>query len=60
MHLSDYDILIPTSLEGTHKGVPGRTIPASTTTPATIGSRELNMQFGNMRNLQGKTATLLN
>ena len=55
-----YTEIILTDFEGTQRGVPGLTIPASTTTPATIGSRDLNMQLGNMRSLHGKTATFLN
>ena len=49
-----------TSLLGMVSGVPDFTIPASTTTPTTMGSLVLKMQLGSMRSLQGKTAMLSN
>ena len=49
-----------TSLLGTHTGVPSLTKPASTDTPTTMGSRELNTYWGRTRSLQGNTAICLN
>ena len=51
---------IHTSLLGTHIGVPFFTNPASIETPITIGSRELNIQFGRILSLHGNTAICLN
>ena len=48
-----------TSLLGTQMGVPGVRKPASITTPAIIGSRELNTNCGSILILQGKTFILL-
>lgn len=48
-----------TFLLGTHMGVPCFTWPASTTTPITIGSRELKMNWGSIFILQGNTAICL-
>lgn len=48
-----------TFLLGTHMGVPCFTWPASTTTPITIGSRELKMNWGSIFNLHGNTAICL-
>lgn len=48
-----------TFLLGTHMGVPCFTWPASTTTPITIGSRELKMNWGSIFNLHGNTAMCL-
>ena len=45
-----------TLLLGTVSGVPCFTTPSSTTTPTTMGSRVLNMQFGRTRSRQGNTA----
>ena len=52
--------VILTSLLGTVTGVPSFTTPASTTTPTTIGPRELKMCWGRIRSLHGKTAMCLN
>jgi len=49
-----------TSFDGTQMGVPCRIIPASTITPATMGSLDLKTQVGRTLNLQGKTTTCLN
>ena len=48
------DRLILTSFPGTHKGVPTRNWPASTLTPITIGSRDLNTHLGTIFTLHGK------
>lgn len=49
-----------TSLLGTVTGVPSFTTPASTTTPTTIGPRELKICWGIIRSLHGNTAMFLN
>lgn len=51
--------LLLTFLLGTHMGVPCFTWPASTTTPITIGSRELKINWGSIFILQGNTAMCL-
>ena len=51
-----YTYIVRTSLLGMVIGVPGLTRPASTITPATMGSRVLKTQLGRMRSLQGNTA----
>ena len=50
----------PTSLLGTHIGVPSLTIPASIATPITMGSRVLKICSVRTRNLQGNIAICLN
>lgn len=51
--------LLLTFLLGTHMGVPCFTWPASTTTPITIGSRELKINWGSIFILHGNTAICL-
>jgi hypothetical protein len=50
----------PTSLLGTHIGVPSLTIPASTATPRTMGSRVLKICSVRTRSLHGNIAICLN
>ena len=48
-----------TALLGTQRGVPWCRTPDSTTTPITMGSRELKMKAGRIRSLTGNTAMFL-
>ena len=50
----------PTSLLGTHIGDPSLTIPASTATPITMGSRVLKICSVRTRSLHGNIAICLN